>query len=241
MGHIGGKSSRFLAVLVVFVLLGLVPLPRTATAQSIAAAPALQTGVAGVAGATADHPSATGPAGVSGSTLGASIRVPKGTAATTNGAGIAQASSHERPADVASTDDPVLKGLEGGIQATVRKLSPTMTRALEGFQNASASFPSFCRDWERKLRDRERNNLAHIDWRMLGGVETGNYVGYSTVDSCLCKQASNGVPIGELTYKEFEYVLTGKSVDDAKRSAPKATSIVPTREIFSWDKDKWYY
>jgi hypothetical protein len=225
MSHVGGISPRFLLVLGAIVLAGLTSLAAPAAAQSIA--PALQQSVPVAGSATAANPSATALSSVSASTMGASIRAPQ-----------ASAKEGHSAADVASADKPVLKGLD---EATVRKLNPAMMRALRQFRSASASFPAFCRDWERKLRDRERNNLAHIDWRMLGGTETGSYIGYSPVDSCVCKQASNGVPIGELTYKEFSYVVTGKSAADARLSAPKASRVVPTREIFSWDKGKWYY
>ena len=190
MSNVGRKSSRLLWVPVVLGLPRFISLPRPTTAQTVSSAPPFQP-VAGAAGTTADNTSAAGTADSSGSASGTSMRVPDAAAAAADGArsSIAKAPppGQERPAHVASTDKPVLKGLEGGIRATVRKLHPTMMRALDEFKNASASFPSFCRDWERKLRDRERDNLAHIDWRMLGGVETGSYVGYGAVDSCLCK------------------------------------------------------
>ena len=91
-----------------------------------------------------------------------------------------------------------------------------MMRALKEFQVASASFPDFCRDWGRKLSVREHDNVEHIKWEKRDGVETGNYVGYSSIDSCTCKEATNGVAVGILTYKEFDYTLTGKSVEEAQ-------------------------
>ncbi len=163
------------------------------------------------------------------------VSAPKVQAATEASNATKEAST----AAVASADRPVLKGLNSDSRAL--KLSPAISRALRDFRHASTAFPPFCKDWERKLRDRERNNLAHMTWRRQGGSETGTYVGYSAIDSCMCKQARNGVPIGELTYKQFDYVLTGKNVDEAKHSHPRQTSIAPTREIFSWDKGKWYY
>jgi len=143
---------------------------------------------------------------------------------------------------VASVDKPVLKGLAGGgLDSEARRLNPAMIHALKEFHTASAQFPNFCREWEHKLVVREHDNLNHIKWVMHNGVETGSYVGYSAIDSCTCKQSSNGVSVGILTYKEYNYTLTGKSVTDAKHATPHADSVVPTREIFAYEKGKWFW
>jgi hypothetical protein len=152
------------------------------------------------------------------------------------------ASTGPATVNVASTGTPVLNGLNGnGMQGAAQALNPVMMRALKQFQVASASFPDFCRDWGRKLSVREHDNLGSIKWAMHDGVETGSYVGYSSIDSCTCKEASNGVAVGILTYKEFDYTLTGKSVEEAKHAAPHATTVVPTREIFAYEKGKWFW
>lgn len=157
------------------------------------------------------------------------------------GSGASQSASAGAPASVAPATKPVLKGLgEGGISTAAQKLNPLMMRALKQFEVAKASFTGFCEDWHRKLAAREVDNLAHISWKAQNGVETGSYVSYGPIESCTCKQASNGVPIGELTYKEMDNTLSGKTVDEAKHAKP-AVTIVPTREIFSWDKGKWFY
>jgi len=152
------------------------------------------------------------------------------------------ASTGSAPVNVASTGTPVLNGLDGnGMQGTAQALNPVMMRALKQFKVASASFPDFCRDWAHKLSVREHDNLGNIKWRMQDGVETGSYVGYSSIDSCTCKEATNGVAVGILTYKEFGYTLTGKSVEEARHATPHATSVVPTREIFAYEKGKWFW
>lgn len=136
---------------------------------------------------------------------------------------------------------PVLKGLgPGGITAAAKKLSPAMMRALGEFEVAKGAFTDFCQQWHQKLVERQVNNSNHINWKTHGGVATGTYVAYGPIESCTCKQAENGVPVGELTYKEMDYTLTGTTIDEAKRAKP-AVSVVPTREIFSWDKGKWFY
>jgi hypothetical protein len=145
-------------------------------------------------------------------------------------------------AAVASIGSAGLTGLgANGMEGTMRKLNPAMMRALKEFQTASATFPDFCRDWARKLSMREQDNLGHIKWAMHNGIQTGTYVGYSTIESCTCKEASNGVAVGTLTYREFDYTLTGKSIEEARHAAPNATTVVPTREIFAYDKGKWFW
>ena len=144
--------------------------------------------------------------------------------------------------NVAHTSDPVLKGLDGhGMQGTAQTLNPVMMRALKQFKVASAAFPDFCRDWGHKLNVREHDNLRNIKWQMRDGVETGKYVGYGSIDSCTCKEATNGVAVGILTYKEFDYTLSGKNIEEAKHATPHATTVVPTREIFAYDKGKWFW
>ncbi|HVB83153.1 MAG TPA: hypothetical protein VNE82_24785 [Candidatus Binataceae bacterium] len=144
--------------------------------------------------------------------------------------------------NVANTGNPVLKGLHGnGMQGTAQTLNPVMMHALKQFQVASAAFPDFCRDWEHKLSVREHDNLGQIKWVKHNGVETGSYVGYSSINSCTCKEATNGVAVGMLTYKEFDYTLTGKNIEEARHATPHATAVVPTREIFAYDKGKWFW
>ncbi len=143
---------------------------------------------------------------------------------------------------LASTETPVLKGLNSNaMESSAQTLNPVMMHALKEFQVASASFPDFCRDWARRLSVREHDNLGQIKWVMHDGVETGAYVGYSSIDSCTCKEASNGVAVGILTYREFDYTLTGKSVEEARHATPHATTVVPTREIFAYEKGKWFW
>lgn len=144
--------------------------------------------------------------------------------------------------NIANTHPPVLKGLDGnGMQDTAQALNPVMIRALKKFKVASAAFPDFCQDWGRKLSVREHDNLQNIKWQMHDGVETGSYVGYGAIDSCSCKEATNGVAVGILTYKEFDYTLSGKNIEEAKHATPHATAVVPTREIFAYDKGKWFW
>jgi len=111
------------------------------------------------------------------------------------------------------------------------------------FAKAEKEFPAFCHDWQSKLRDRERNNMAHLDWKDSNGIETTTYTGYGSIQSCTCKQSSKGIPVGKLYYQEFEYRLEGKTLDEALHATPKPDTVTNTTEIFRWDKkqDRWIY
>jgi len=105
---------------------------------------------------------------------------------------------------------------------------------------ATAALPGFCQDWDRMLHDREVNNLSHLDWHQQQGYQTATYTGYGKVQGCQAKESDEGVPIGKVSYQEMNYYLAGKSVDDAK-SHPKLLGTTNTLEIFSFEKDRWFY
>ena len=109
------------------------------------------------------------------------------------------------------------------------------------YNNAAAKFPDFCHEWQRMLRDRESNNLSHLTWQTQGGVETTTYTGYGQVDGCETKESVEGVPIGKISYMEMIYNLTGKTPNEARHAPPKMIHETHTLEIFSWEKDKWFY
>jgi hypothetical protein len=113
--------------------------------------------------------------------------------------------------------------------------------AKRGYAHAAVTFPGFCHEWEQKLRDRELNNRAHIRWDTHDKLKVGNYVGYSAVQTCECKEATNGLPIGKLTYQEFNYHVSGKTVGAANQAKPTVVHTTNTLEIFSWDRERWFY
>jgi len=113
--------------------------------------------------------------------------------------------------------------------------------ASRNFERARSAFPGFCSEWERKLRERERKNLNGIQWKEQNGWKVGEFLGYSKIQTCTCKQSSRGQPLGILTYGEMNYYLTGKTIDEAKRATPKGTLATETTEIFRWGRNKWEY
>jgi hypothetical protein len=91
------------------------------------------------------------------------------------------------------------------------------------------------------LHEREVNNLDHLSWRRDGGLETATYTGYGRVEGCECKASKEGLPIGKIRYRERNYLIAGKTIDQARRTTPKLTHEINDLEIFSWDKGKWFY
>lgn len=133
---------------------------------------------------------------------------------------------------------PLTHGITAEVRAILARLSLVQRRK---FERASADFPVFCQDWERKLHDREVDNLAHINWQKRGDYHTATYVAYSRIESCETKESDKGVPIGKLSYEEYNYYLVGKTIDEAKHAAPKLVSRTNTLKIFSWEKNRWFY
>ncbi|MGH7906130.1 MAG: hypothetical protein ACREP6_05840 [Candidatus Binataceae bacterium] len=127
------------------------------------------------------------------------------------------------------------------MNAALRKLSPHNSARNRRIERGAVVFPSFCQDWEEKLLARQTNNLKQIAWRPQNGDEAGTYTGYGPIKSCTTKLSTHGILIGELTYQEFTYALSGKTIDQAEHANPKPVAITNTLEIFRWDRTKWLY
>ena len=109
--------------------------------------------------------------------------------------------------------------------------------------SASAeSFDSFCAQWMGKLEQREKQNLAKVQYsRGSGGME-GKYVGYERVPVRCQTRAKPGKPgVGTLVYHELQYKKSGPTVEQAKSSAPQVVEKTEIMEIFRFDGEKWKY
>ena len=133
---------------------------------------------------------------------------------------------------------PPMHGITAEAKAILARLSLVQRRK---FERASTDFPAFCQDWERRLHEREVNNLAHMNWQKRGGYETASYTGYGKVESCETKESTKGVPIGKISYQEYNYYLAGKTLEEAEHATPKLVGRTNTLEIFSWEKNRWFY
>lgn len=166
------------------------------------------------------------------------------------GGGSTQAAS-EKPSDTAvapatkadtsatKSDSSTESSPGAGLHAALEEFKAPPPTGDGAFDRASESFPAFCKDWGRRLHDRELNNVENVKWEDKDGYKTGTYVAYSPIKTCACKRSTGGVPIGELTYQETEYYLAGRTVEEARHAQPKAVGITNTTEIFRWDHTRW--
>ena len=126
------------------------------------------------------------------------------------------------------------------IEQLGKRLALLTKAQQQKWEEATAALPGFCQDWDRMLHDREVNNLSNLEWHEKQGYETATYTGYGKVQDCQGKESEEGVPIGKVTYQEISYYLAGKSIDDAK-AHPQVVGKTSTLEIFSYEKDRWFY
>jgi len=133
------------------------------------------------------------------------------------------------PTDATVQHSPQAAGMASKVKAVVVSLIPMTPAQRVKFEEGIAAFPSFCHEWEQKLRDRELNNLDHLAWQVRDGYETATYVGYSNVESCETKPTRTTL-LGKLKYEELRYYLVGKTVD-ATFERP-GSFLVPWLETF---------
>jgi hypothetical protein len=131
--------------------------------------------------------------------------------------------------------------LKQRVKSIVERLTPERIKRNREFSKASALFPDFCRHWEQNLRDRERNNVAKLNFSEKDGYETATYTGYGRINGCEAHQSKDGYSIGKLSYEEFVYYVVGRTKEEARSAAPKAISDLHTTEIFRYENNKWFY
>jgi len=119
-------------------------------------------------------------------------------------------------------------------------LARLSTAERKKWETAVTALPDFCHEWERLLHNREMDNLAHLTWKSRDGYQTASYTGYSKVQACEAKESAQGIPIGKVVYDEKNYYLSGKTVEEAKGNS-KIVGTTSTLEIFSFEKDRWFY
>jgi hypothetical protein len=163
------------------------------------------------------------------------LKAPASTAPTTSTGTVASTSAVNAPASGSNMGKMVVE-----IEQLGKRIALLTKPQLQKWEEATAALPGFCEDWDRMLHDREINNLSHLEWHEKQGYQTASYTGYGKVEDCQAKESDEGVPIGKVTYDEMSYYLSGKSIDDAK-AHPQVVGKTSTLEIFSWEKDKWFY
>ena len=108
--------------------------------------------------------------------------------------------------------------------------------------DAAQQFSGFCDGWMKKLRDRERTNLAGIQLRAIGSRVTGKYTGYGN-GALECSARKTGLVttpfVGTLIYEEILYAKSGRTHSRARKSTPRALRTIEVTELFRHDGTRW--
>jgi hypothetical protein len=93
-----------------------------------------------------------------------------------------------------------------------------------------------------KLRERERNNIAHIDWHPGERGVVGEYVGYDTTNFQIPEISNpDKQPIGRVIYMELKLRLSGTSNVDALAQKPEIVERTEVTELFRFERGSWVY
>jgi hypothetical protein len=244
-----GACSAVMAVVAVIITLAVIPRAHAQALNDVRGARAFS-GSSADAGLKAPPSSVTAPSTLNNSNitkpaaLSAAV-APNLNSAASQAAGSATVAGNSLKAgSYPSMIAPLMSGQKNAeaekaeLDAMLRHLS---ARERHKYWVAAGKFPAFCQDWQQKLHEREVNNLSHLKFQERDGWETATYTGYGPVQTCVCKETREGVPIGKVTYKEYSYYLTGRTIDQAAHAKPQIVHTTETLEIFSWDKNRWFY
>jgi hypothetical protein len=103
-------------------------------------------------------------------------------------------------------------------------------------------FEQFAAEWMDKLRQRQKHNVANLEWHARGqGVESV-YIGYDTANYQILPLTNlDSVPIGKLVYMELKLRVVGPSRDAALSQEPQVIERVEVTELFRYQQGKWVY
>lgn len=106
-----------------------------------------------------------------------------------------------------------------------------------------AKFRTFIESWMAKLRERERHNIAHIQWKPGERGVVGEYVGYDTTNYQVAdiRNPDSGTPIGRVVYMELKKRVSGASEVDALAQTPEIVERTEVTEIFRYERGSWVY
>ena len=109
-------------------------------------------------------------------------------------------------------------------------------------EELQTKFKTFCDDWMSKLRERERNNIAHIEWKPGERGVVGEYVGYDTTNITIPELTNpDKQPIGRVVYMELKLRLVGTSDVDALAQKPEIVERTEVTELFRYERGNWVY
>ena len=109
-------------------------------------------------------------------------------------------------------------------------------------EELTSKFKTFCDVWMGKLRERERNNVAHIEWKPGDRGVVGEYVGYDTTNFTIPEISNpDKSPIGRVIYMELKLRVTGTSDVDALAQKPEIVERTEVTELFRFERGSWVY
>ena len=104
-------------------------------------------------------------------------------------------------------------------------------------------FVVFCSQWMMKLAERERANLAGLQFKAGPSGVVAEYVGYAKQPlSCKSRVERPGVRgVGVMIYHEIRYRREGSDRETAQASEPKVIERIEVTEVFRYDGTRWSY
>ncbi|HEY8517852.1 MAG TPA: hypothetical protein VIS07_20265 [Candidatus Binatia bacterium] len=109
-------------------------------------------------------------------------------------------------------------------------------------EELQAEFKRFCDSWMEKLRERERHNIANIEWKPNGTGVVGEYIGYDTTNVQIPEITNaDTTPIGRVIYHELKLRLSGASQVDALAQQPEIIERTEVTELFRYERGNWVY
>jgi hypothetical protein len=132
-----------------------------------------------------------------------------------------------------------------GVPAAAKKKEKASAQASKTTatpEELRDTFKTFCDGWMSKLRERERDNIAHIQWKPGERGVVGEYVGYDTTNITIPEITTTGAePVGRVVYMELKLRLTGTSDVDALAQKPEIIERTEVTELFRFDHGNWVY
>jgi hypothetical protein len=109
-------------------------------------------------------------------------------------------------------------------------------------EELKSKFQTFCDGWMSKLKERERNNIAHIEWKQGDRGVVGEYVGYDTTNITIPEITNpDKQPVGRVVYMELKLRLSGTSNVDALAQKPEIVERTEVTELFRYEHGNWVY
>lgn len=128
------------------------------------------------------------------------------------------------------------------VPAAAKKQKAAEPATQASPEELKTKFKTFCDSWMEKLRERERNNIAHIEWKPGERGVVGEYVGYDTTNITIPEISNpDKDPIGRVIYMELKLRVSGTTDVDALAQKPEIVERTEVTELFRFERGSWVY